>query len=214
MPDPWTTSASASIASADGIVTLVEGSAFCISTRGGEIDPGHPQGLFFRDTRFLSEMRVMINGMAPEPLSATAPDPFSGVFVLRGLPSHGHADSHVVLSRRRYVGRGMREDIEIENFGEEAAFCSVELVLGADFADLFEVKEGRVHKQGQLSVESVGDHRLTFMYKRHSFERKTHIDFSEPPKISGNHLMYETVVPPRGRWKTCIEVTPVIGDLE
>src|SRR5882762_7853636 len=136
MPDPWTTSASASLASADGIVTLVEGSAFCISNRAGEIDPAHPQGLFFRDTRFLSQMHLMLNGVAPEPLAATAVDPFSGLFVLRGLPSKGHADSYVVMYRRRYVGRGMREDIEIENFGEEAAFCSLEIILGADFADV------------------------------------------------------------------------------
>src|ERR1700704_5364533 len=159
MPEPWTTSASASIGS-EGIVTLVEGSAFCISNRSGEIDPAHPQGLFFRDTRFLSQMHLLLNGATPEPLAATASDPFSGVFVLRGLPAKGHADSHLVMYRRRYVGRGMREDIEIENFGEEAAFCSLEIVLGADFADVFEVKEGRVHKQGQLSVEAEGS-RLT-----------------------------------------------------
>ena len=86
MPEPWTTRASASIG-ADGIVTLVEGSAFCISSRSGEIDPTRPQGLFFRDTRFVSELRCTLNGFSPEPLAATAPDPFSGVFVLRGHPS-------------------------------------------------------------------------------------------------------------------------------
>jgi glycogen debranching enzyme len=213
MPDPWTTSASASVAGAEGIVTLVEGSAFCISSRSGEIDPAHPQGLFFRDTRFLSEMRVILNGAEAEPLAATTPDPFSGVFVLRAFPSQGHADSHLVLYRRRYVGRGMREDLEIENFGEEAAFCSIELVLDADFADLFEVKAGRVHKQGTLGVHAEGA-RLTFTYKRHSFERAVHIDFSEAPRIHGHHVMYETVVPPRGRWSTCLQVTPVIGDEE
>jgi glycogen debranching enzyme len=213
MPDPWTTSASASVAGAEGIVTLVEGSAFCISSRSGEIDPAHPQGLFFRDTRFLSEMRVILNGADAEPLAATTPDPFSGVFVLRAFPSQGHADSHLVLYRRRYVGRGMREDLEIENFGEEAAFCSIELVLDADFADLFEVKAGRVHKQGTLGVHTEGS-RLTFTYKRHSFERAVHIDFAEAPRIRGHHVMYETVVPPRGRWSTCLQVTPVIGDDE
>jgi glycogen debranching enzyme len=214
VPDPWTTSASASIAGGEGIVTLVEGSAFCISSRSGEIDPAHPQGLFFRDTRFLSEMRLLLNGMQPEPLAATEADPFSGVFVLRGLPSPGRADSHLVLFRRRYVGRGMREDIEIENFGDEAAYCSIELVLASDFADLFEVKEGRVHDaQRELEVASDGA-RLTFRYKRHAFERATYVDFSEPPTISGNHVVYETVVPPRGRWSTCIQITPVVGDLE
>ena len=76
MPDPWTTSASASLAGAvGGIVTLVEGSAFCISTRAGEIDPDHPMGLIFRDTRFLSEFKLRLNGNTPEPLAATTPDP-------------------------------------------------------------------------------------------------------------------------------------------
>ncbi len=56
--------------------------------------------------------------------------------------------------------------------------------------------------------------RLTFRYKRHSFERATHVDFSGSPRIHGNHVVYETVVPPRGTWTACIEVTPVIGELE
>jgi glycogen debranching enzyme len=213
MPQPWTTSASASLEAAKGIVTLVEGSAFCISSRGGEIDPNHPQGLFFRDTRFLSEMRLTLNGREPEPLAATTPDPFSGMFVLRGHPSRGRADSHLVVYRRRYVGRGMREDLEIENFGEEPAFCSIELAVGADFADLFEVKEGRVNKQGDLGLESSGS-RLTFTYKRNTFTRATHLDFSEAPRFAANHVMYEVVVPARARWATCIQVTPVLGEVE
>ena len=94
------------LAGADGIVTLVEGSSFCISSRSGEIDPAHPQGLFFRDTRFVSELRLTLNGTPPEPLAATTTDPFSAVFVLRGHPSRGRADSHLVLFRRRYIGRG------------------------------------------------------------------------------------------------------------
>jgi glycogen debranching enzyme len=213
MPQPWTTSASASLAAAEGIVTLVEGSAFCISGRSGEIDPEHPQGLFFRDTRFLSELRLFLNEGLPEPLAATAPDPFSGVFVLRGHPSRGRADSHLVVFRRRYVGRGMREDIEIENFGEEAAFCSIELAIDADFADVFEVKEGRVNKQGSLTVNTEGS-RLTFTYRRAGFTRATHVDFSEAPRIIETHARYEIVVPPGGKWSTCVQVTPVLGEHE
>ena len=212
MPQPWTTSASATVGGADGIVTLVEGSSFCISSRSGEIDPDHPQGLFFRDTRFISELRLTLNGTPPEPLAATTTDPFSAVFVLRGHPSRGRADSHLVLVRRRYIGRGMREDIEIENYGEEAAFCSVELLIGADFADLFEVKEGRVHKQGKLAVQNDGNGRITFTYERSSFTRSTHVDFTGEPRISGSHVHYEVIVPPRGRWTACMQVTPVIGD--
>jgi glycogen debranching enzyme len=214
MPQPWTTSASATLGGVDGVVTLVEGSSFCISNRAGEIDPDHPHGLFFRDTRFVSELRMTVNGAPPESLAATTTDPFSAVFVLRGHPSRGRADSHLVVFRRRYIGRGMREDIEIENFGEEAAYCAVELTVGADFADLFEVKEGRVNKQGKLGVVESGDGRVTFTYERGSFSRATHVDFSGEPRVSGPHVSYEVIVPPQGRWSTCVQVTPVIDDQE
>ena len=202
------------MAGSDGIVTLVEGSSFCISSRGGEIDPAHPQGLFFRDTRFISELKLTLNETAPEPLAATTTDPFSAVFVLRGHPSRGRADSHLVVYRRRYIGRGMREDIEIENFGEEAAYCSVEIVVDADFADLFEVKEGRVHKQGKLGLHNDGASRITFTYERSTFTRAAHVDFTGEPRIAGSHVHYEVIVPPRGSWTACMQVTPVIGDME
>jgi glycogen debranching enzyme len=209
MPEPWTTSASASLGGVDGVVTLVEGSAFCLSASSGDIDPSRPQGFIFRDTRFLSEFRLRLNGNEPEPLVATTSDPFVGVFVGRGQPATGRADSHLLVTRHRYVGRGMREDVEIANFAEEAAFCLVELELDADFADLFEVKEGRVKKQGKHTTDHEGT-RITFSYKRGPFRRATYVDFTEAPRIVGGHVRYELIVPPRGSWRACIQVTPVV----
>ena len=213
MPEPWTTSASASLAGADGHVTLVEGSAFCISATSGEMDAERPQGLFFRDTRFLSTFRLRLNGYEPEPLAATTTDPFSAVHVLRGRPSGGRADSHVLVTRHRYIGRGMREDIEIRNYAEEPSYCSVEIELDADFADLFEVKEGRVRKTGKLE-HSAEASRVTFTYQRGPFRRATHVDFSEVPRLGGTHAQYEVIIPPHGRWSTCVQVTPVIDSVE
>jgi glycogen debranching enzyme len=210
MPDPWTTSTSASLGQG-ATVTLVEGSAFCISARSGDIRAEHPEGLFFRDTRFLSSMRVRVNGRPPEPLGAEAPDPFSAVFVLRDHPRQGRADSHMLLTRHRYVGRGMREDLVLENYGEEPAFCSIEIEFGCDFADLFEVKEGRVEKVGESEV--VAEHScLEFRYRRGAFRRATQIDFTERPRFSESLVTYEVIVPPRGNWQTCIQVTPWIDD--
>jgi glycogen debranching enzyme len=208
---PWTTSASATISG--GAVTLVEGPAFCISDRAGNMTPELPHGLFFRDTRFLSFMRLRVNDAAPEPLAATTPDPFSGVFVLRDHPKAGRADSNLMIFRHRYVGRGMREDIVVHNFSEEPAFCSIELLLGCDFADLFEVKEGRVEKVGDLSVHSDGS-RITFDYKRGAFRRSSHVDFSVEPRIGEATASYEVIVPARGDWTTCIQLTPVIDGQE
>src|SRR5437899_1621497 len=44
----------AAVVGGPGGVTLVEGSTFCISRAGGDISPGGTQGLYYRDTRFLS----------------------------------------------------------------------------------------------------------------------------------------------------------------
>ena len=90
-------------------ISILDGSTFVVSDRRGDIDagPDQPHGLFYRDTRFLSEMELRVNGQVPEPLAATTTDPFSASFVLRDHPLRGRADSHLVVSRHRYVGRGM-----------------------------------------------------------------------------------------------------------
>ncbi|MBI2169517.1 MAG: amylo-alpha-1,6-glucosidase [Actinobacteria bacterium] len=208
MTNPWATSASASLGT-HGVVTLVEGSAFCISGRTGNVHPTNPEGLFFRDTRFLSRLELRLNGAVPEPLSATTLDPFSAAFVARDQPGAGRADSHLVVFRRRYVGRGMREDIVIRNFGAEAAFCSIEIDVDCDFADIFEVKEMRVQKMGELSMTAEHS-RMEFSYQRGAFRRSTLVDFSTPPHFSDRIANYEVIVPPGAEWSTCLQVTTVI----
>jgi glycogen debranching enzyme len=213
MSYPWTTSASASIAGEGGVITLVEGPAFSISATSGDMLAGFPHGLFFRDTRFLSELCLRVNGEWPEPLAATTTDPFSAAFVLRAQPRSGEADSRLMIFRHRYVGRGMREDITVRNYGLEPAFCSLELTIDADFADLFEVKEGRVEKVGHLETD-IDERRLSWSYRRASFRRGACLDFSEPPMLSHGHASFEFLVPPDSDWSVCLQLTPVVDGVE
>jgi glycogen debranching enzyme len=211
---PWTTTSSASLTGESAVVTLVEGPAFSISLPSGDMVPGFPHGLFFRDTRYLSELRLRVNGQWPESLAAHTTDPFSAAFVLRDPPRAGQADSHVVVFRRRYVGRGMREDLTVRNYGREPAFCGLELLLGADFADLFEVKEGRVDKVGDLTVET-GERRITWGYRRGRFSRGAHLDFSvAPADLTPSSASYEVIVAPGVEWSVCMQLTPVIESNE
>ena len=175
---------------------------------------GHPHGLFFRDTRFLAELRLRINDQWPEPLAAHLVNPFSATFVVQASPELGHADSSLVVTRERHIGRGMREDISVRNYGAEPAFCHLELEVACDFADLFEVKEGRVKKVGQLEIEQ-GEQRITFRYQRGAFRRAAHVDFSgEAALTEPTTASYEVIVPPGGEWSACVQVTPIIDDVE
>jgi glycogen debranching enzyme len=210
MADPWTfVGESTSLIGGAGSVTLVEGSSFCISSFSGDVPAVTPQGLFFRDTRFLSRMELRINGQLPEPLAATTTDPFSAMFVGRGRPRSGRPDSTLLVFRYRYIGRGMREDLVIRNSGEEAAFCSVELVVEADFAHLFDVKEGRATRSGEHSIEA-GDGSLVFGWRKGTSKRGVRVTSSERPQVDGTQLSYEVIVPARGEWRTCVQITPVI----
>ena len=114
--------------------------------------PLSPEGFFFRDTRFLSRWTLRINGQPPEALARSIVDPYSATYVSHGRPRPGRADSNLLVERRRYVGRGMREDLMVRNFSEEPAYCAVEVAYGADFADLFAVKEARVTADGRQEV--------------------------------------------------------------
>ena len=87
-------------------VVLVEGSAFGISTRTGDMRAGQPEGLFFRDTRFLSQFELRLNGARPEPLAVHGEDPFSAVFVLRDrVVGDGDRDAPIRPDSRATSGR-------------------------------------------------------------------------------------------------------------
>jgi glycogen debranching enzyme len=194
-----------------GPVTLVEGSAFAISAPNGDMAPGSPQGFFFQDTRFLSRLEIRVNGQSPEALSATTPEPFSATFVARIRPRPGRADSTLLVLRHRYIGRGMREDLVIRNYGDEPAYCAVEARYEADFADLFEVKEGRVHALGEHAMEHV-DSALVFRYRHGSHRRGLAVSFSKPTTLDAEMATFEAIIPPRGEWSVCQQFTCSIDE--
>ena len=214
MSQPWTwTGGSPSLGQPGGDVTLVEGSAFCISGRSGDIGTGQAHGLFFQDTRFLSRWELRVNDAPPEALAADSVAPFSASFVLRAPPVPGRADSTLLVFRHRHVGRGMREDLVIFNYAEEPAYCSVELAVDADFADLFRVKEGRAGTDGDVTVSFERDE-MRFRYRRGQVRKGLRVSLSQPAAGVANHAAWEVIVPARGSWSACMEVAPVIEDEE
>jgi len=231
---PWTFSgqvASLGIGATRGdVVTLVDESTFAISGRSGDIVPGTAQGLFVRDTRLISRLELLVNGARLEPLTAVELDPFSAVFVARGAPAAGRADSNLMVFRSRYVGQGMREDLRVRNYGPEPTVCRLELFVDADFADLFAVKEGRHSDTDGELTRAVEGATLSIAYRRGPTSRGVQLRFlpSVPTPLTGDGpaplapgrvadfslsedlAAAEVIVPPNGSWAGCVEVVPVI----
>ncbi|MEY2398085.1 MAG: hypothetical protein QOJ00_1259 [Actinomycetota bacterium] len=212
MTEPWAfADAPPVIAGEGGVLSLVEGSSFCLSSAAGDIQPGLPHGLFFRDSRLLSRFEVRLNGERPELLSNAMPEPFAGAVVARAAPQRGQADSTLMVFRRRWIGRGMREDIELRNVGKEPAQCRLELAIEADFADLFEVKEQRVTAGGS-TVASVEGETLVFRHTRRGSSRAVHLQFSDDAQVTERGVSWDLTVSVDGTWSTSIGVAVSIED--
>ncbi|BCW35845.1 hypothetical protein StoSoilA2_19010 [Arthrobacter sp. StoSoilA2] len=143
-----------------GVLTLVEGSSFCISLQNGDIFPHHPHGVFHEDTRILSRWCLTVNGRSLEPLAAWAGAPYEGTYIGTIPSANGRADSPLTVERSREVHAGIVEDITIRNYAPQQTDCEVALSVDVDFADLFEVKDGRIHRQWDAAAqERVAVHR-------------------------------------------------------
>lgn len=206
MGRPWASEASTSLGR--DVVTVVDGRSFAVSGESGDIEPGSAHGFYADDTRYVSELRLTVNGVPPEPLVASARDPFRSTFVLRDRPAPGAADSGLVLFRTRAVGDGMREELALHNFGVDDARCVVELGIDVDFADLFDVKSGGVETDDERAVD-VDEQSITWRAARRG-ARAVRVDVSPPARTAPGSVVYDVVVPAGGSWTACLRVTPMV----
>ena len=195
---------------AGNTVSILEGNTFVVSDLRGDIDasPTDTTGLFAWDTRFLSRWRLTIDGMTPNSLSTDDVQYFSAQFFL--VPGTGtvYVDADLSIIRKRAVGNGFHEDLTILNHGAKPADLEVRIEAGADFADLFEVKDA-LPKKGEY-YSNVDDGRLVLGYRRGTYARETWITSTVPPEIADLNapaLVYHVHVEPHGQWSTGIDVS-------
>lgn len=192
--------------------TLVEGSTFVVSGRGGDISGDGPEGLFVRDARVLSRWQLSIDGQDLEPLAGFSEEPFCGVFVARAQQRAGEVEPTLLVSRRRYVGGGMREDIALHNYGPEPAGAELTLSVGCDLADLFEVKRGHVSSARTVTVEH--DLEKWTASGRHGGQHRSVAVTASGASVSGLSLTWQAVVPAHGQWETSVEVITAVDGTE
>jgi glycogen debranching enzyme len=203
----WASGSGPPVTAEAGTVTLLEGATFCISATGGDVHRDRPHGLFVADTRILSCWRLAVDGHPVENLSnAEDPgEPFHATFIGRTSPREWVADSTMLVLRTRFVGEGMREDVVLRNLGPEPVGATVTVAADADFADLFAVKEGRVHTPHGVGVD-MGATSLTFTLAGADDTRSAVITANGNPMVTAGRFTFRTVVPARSQWSTCFAV--------
>ena len=201
-------------------LTILEGSTFCICDERGDICD-ETGGFFSRDTRFLSLLRLTINGQTPLLLSSGKVEYFSAAFYLRNPLAAGLAQDSLAIVRERFVSDTMQDRIAVENVTPEPVSFELALEVASDFADIFAVKAhdfalGDPRRAEPLPepVPAAFDQRhRQFVLDDPGEERsRTQVAFSQPGEVDGSVLRYRIDLEPRGRWEVIVDVVPNSGE--
>ncbi|MFN2467172.1 MAG: glycogen debranching N-terminal domain-containing protein [Gaiellaceae bacterium] len=202
-------------------LTILEGSTFCICDENGDVD-GETSGLFAQDTRFLSLLRLTVNGRKPLRLSSDKVEYFSAAFYLRNPLAGGLEQDALSIARERFVGQGMQDRLQVQNQSMEAVAFDLELEFGTDFADIFTVKDRdfalgdplRAKALPPLSAPRYDDAENQLLFEDSDGEpARTQVILSQRGEIDGGKVTYRIELAPRERWVLSVDVVPSLdGD--
>lgn len=196
-------------ASATGVVTIIEGSSFCVSTDDGDIRPFLPQGVFVRDTRIISEWRTRINGLPIETLSVEIDQPHQATYVGRVRSRHEHSvEGTLIVERQRTVGTGLGEVLTFHNYSPRDVQATVEMRFESDFADIFDVKASRRRPPQRPRRWRRGD-TLTFE-RDHGAEARGVAIHTGGGQVRGSRVLYRALIPARGTWSRTLHIVPTV----
>jgi glycogen debranching enzyme len=197
--------------------TLKNADMFGVFDLTGSINPcdGGTEGLYNRDTRYLSLFDLRIGGGRPILLSSTLRDD-NGALTCDLTNPDMSLDGKVVLEhdvihirRSRFmINATCFERMQVRNFSTEPQRLQIELRFDSDFVDLFEVRgTPRAHRgtrePSEVTANSVSLHYLGLDHIR----RSTHLRFyPQPTELDANRAMFDLTIGPRERTLIFLEI--------
>jgi glycogen debranching enzyme len=187
---------------------LKYGRSFFIFDRLGDVQTTGrgEQGLFFEDTRHLSEWMLQLWGSRPLLLSSTVDTSnfqFTGdlanLDVSKGndvvLP---RGTLHIMRSRFLWADC-CYEELVFVNHGLEELLLPFNLTFAADFADIFEVRGMHRQSRGERLPAEFGERSVVLGYDgRDQAKRRTRIEWdTSPAEVTERELSYQLALQPR-----------------
>jgi glycogen debranching enzyme len=199
--------------------TLKHGDSFAVFDPNGDVlsGPGVADGLFHRDTRYLSYLYLTVNGQRPLLLSSTLRDDNAtftsdltnpDLFDSRGTLILEHDLLH--LSRSRFLWNGAcYERLAVRNFDERPRQVRIDVTFAADFADLFEVRGARRLRRGTMQAPDVGADCVTLAYLGLDDRRRaTTLRFEPAPdRLSSNLATFVFDLDPKRQKTLLLEIS-------
>ena len=202
-------------------ITLAEGTSLFVTAPDGAVYAGENHGFFVQDTRLLSRYRIRLGRRRWTLISSAPITHYSAAFyfVNPGVESALGAPLRrgtVALTVERTLRGGIHEDIDITNYGPRPAAFPLLVDAACDFADLFEIRRIGPMRERPVDIEVPPDAaEIHWRYAREDFRRGfilRAVRWDTPPQPGPHGLTFHVTIPPRGRWRTCLHLIPVVGE--
>jgi glycogen debranching enzyme len=166
---------------------------------------GREQGFFSDDTRFVSHWVLRVEQAPLELLSLNQGSHFDAKFFLTPVVRPDE-QAPCSIVRHRLVDHVWIEQVVITNHLHQPSQIKVSVEVDADFADLFEVKDG-VKAARQVTRTQHGAE-LTLAYERGEFRRSVTIASSSLATITPNGFEFSLMLRAGEQWSTTFTISP------
>jgi glycogen debranching enzyme len=173
--------------------TLKHNDTFAVFDSHGDIGAaaGGPDGMFDRDTRYLSHLELLVNGAQPLLLGSAIRDDNLNFYVDLTNADVYENDRLVLLKDTVHIARtiylsdgSLRERIALSNHGAQEVHLTLSLAYASDFADIFEVRGIRRYRRGQAWSQVLGSGNVVLSYRGlDGALRETALNFEPAPTL-------------------------------
>ncbi|SEH14014.1 glycogen debranching N-terminal domain-containing protein [Thermoleophilum album] len=179
----------------DTTVTVLDGATFVVADRTGDLDAGRDptHGFYVDDTRVLSLFRLRVDGNDLTELSCSQEHHYLARFFLVPAARRRFDDPRLSVIRERVVRSEWVDRITVFNHTPQRTRIELEVELDADFADLFEVKEGAVRPR--VAERRLDGDAMLVRYRREQFTRGARVAVAVPPAAGTSNTSAVTVQP-------------------
>jgi len=180
-----------------------------------------PEGLYWRDTRYLSRLTLRIGGRPPLLLGSSVAETGALIVDLTNADIEDEAGEIVLLRSSLFAGRtrflsqaSCFERIALRNHQGTSLDVLVELEFASDFADLFEVRGDHRARRGSVTAGSDGKAEALLAYAGlDGIERRARLRFDPPPdRLQGDAARWRLRLEPGARASLSIAIGCEAGD--
>jgi len=203
---------------------LKHGDAFAVLDAFGDIGTlsDTAEGLYYRDTRFLSHLELRVEGRRPLLLSSAVHQDKAALSVELTNPDlhrgdHKLARDTIFIERTKLLWRAVcYERISIRSFSARRQRLLIDVLFGADFHDMFEVRGTQRLRRGASTAQVVAADQVEFRYLGlDRIDRRTVIGMSpRPVAIDAGRMTAEVELGPYEQRSLFLTISCLDGAVE